>query len=271
MCSQPPREHDDAWLVDELLQVIPLVDPATAALGITGGEPGLLGPRLVQLLVAIPEHLPRTAVHVLSNGRAFASEGFARDVASLGLNDLMIGVPLYSDLPEEHDFVVQSRGAFDETIQGILNLKRAGVRVELRFVIHRQTAGRIVQFAEFLTRNLLFVDQVALMGLELMGFAKTNIESLWIDPLDYAADLVRAVAVLDRARMHVSIYNHPLCVLPPAIHRFAKRSISDWKNWYPEECVPCDSRAQCGGLFASSMRRSRGIQPMRQAAVLPHV
>jgi len=35
---------------------------------------------------------------------------------------MLIGIPIYSDDPVRHDYVVQSKGAFDETIQGILNL-----------------------------------------------------------------------------------------------------------------------------------------------------
>jgi His-Xaa-Ser system radical SAM maturase HxsC len=263
MCSQPPKEAADGWLVDELLRVIPLVDPATRSLGITGGEPGLLGPRLIELLASMRKHLPNTAVHVLSNGRAFADLSFARQVASVGLPDLMIGIPLYSDLPEDHDYVVQARGAFDQTVRGVLNLKRVGVRVELRFVIHSKTVQRLPEFANFVARNLLFVDQVALMGLELMGFAKANLDALWIDPLDYTAELAKAVETLHRARAPVAIYNHQLCVLPTPLHRFARRSISDWKNWYPEECGSCSARDECGGFFASaSIRRSRGIVPL---------
>jgi His-Xaa-Ser system radical SAM maturase HxsC len=172
----------------------------------------------------------------------------------------MIGVPLYSDLPEEHDYIVQARGAFDETVRGILNLKRYGVRVEVRFVIHHETVQRMTAFARFVARNLLFVDHVALMGLELTGFARANLERLWIDPIDYQAELTEATTILDRAGMYVSIYNHQLCTLPPELHGFSRASISDWKNEYLDECVGCTARASCGGFFATSTaRRSRGI------------
>jgi His-Xaa-Ser system radical SAM maturase HxsC len=260
MCSQPPKATDDSWLVDELRDVIPLVSPETRELGITGGEPGLLRERLVELVGLMQSYLPRTAVHILSNGRQFADAGFASSLGKLGHPDLMIGIPLYSDLPEEHDFVVQARGAFEETIRGILNLKRAGVRVEIRFVVHEETYRRLPEFAEFITRNLLFVDHVALMGLEPTGFAKANIETLWIDPLDYQGQLREAVLALNRARLKVSIYNHQLCVLDESLHRFAQKSISDWKNRYFEDCEGCTRQPSCGGFFASAtVRRSRGI------------
>lgn len=263
MCSQPPRERDDSWLVDELFEIIPMMSPDAPEIGITGGEPGLLGQRLVELVDRFQRFLPRTAVHVLSNGRAFADEGFARALGRLRHPDLMIGIPLYADLPEVHDYVVQARGAYDQTIRGILNLKRHGVRVELRFVIHKDTFKGLPAFARFVARNLLFADHVALMGLELMGFARANLDAIWVDPLDYQQELAEAATILDRARVPVSIYNHQLCVLDPSLHRFARASISDWKNRYFDECEGCSARGRCGGFFASSeLRRSRGIAPM---------
>lgn len=262
MCSQPPKARDDGWLVDELLEAIPLISSSATEIGITGGEPGLLGGRLLDLVRSLRDHLPSTAVHVLSNGRRFSDPRFARGLGALRHHDLMVGVPVYSDLAEEHDYVVQARGAFDETVRGILELKRAGVRVEVRFVMHRETVGRLPEFARFVARNLTFVDHVALMGLELVGYARSNLDALWIDPVDYQPPLVKAALALHRAGLSVSIYNHTLCTLDEALHPFARKSISDWKNVYVDACTRCDLRERCGGFFASStVRRSRGIAP----------
>jgi His-Xaa-Ser system radical SAM maturase HxsC len=260
MCSQPPKPDDDLWRVHELMNVIPLISPDTTEIGFSGGEPALLGDHLVQLVATMKRALPRTALHILSNGRRFSNAAFARSLAEVCHPDLMIGIPLYSDLAEEHDYVVQAHGAYDDTIRGILNLKRRGVRVELRFVIHLDTYARLPAFAEFVARNLLFVDHVALMGLEMTGFAKTNADALWIDPVEYQPQLVEAALILDRAGLNVSVYNHQLCVLSPKLHAFARKSISDWKNLYLDECAPCRRKDDCGGFFVSSaVRRSAGI------------
>jgi His-Xaa-Ser system radical SAM maturase HxsC len=263
MCSQPPKVGDDSHLVDELLATIPLMCSDTAELGITGGEPGLLGDKLIRIIESLGRNLPNTAVHVLSNGRSFADIELARRFAAVRHPRLMVGIPLYSALPEEHDYVVQARGAFDETVRGLVNLKRFLVAVELRFVIHRETVRGLSEFAEFVTRNLAFVDHVALMGLEPVGFARANLDALWIDPIDYQDELVRAVGILERGGLAVSIYNHQLCTISPTLHRFARASISDWKNRYFDECESCAKCGDCGGFFASATaRRSRGIHPL---------
>ena len=36
--------------------------------------------------------------------------------------------------------------------------------------------------ADFIVRNLPFVERVALMGLEITGLTRANLEELWIDP-----------------------------------------------------------------------------------------
>jgi len=263
MCSQPPKEIDDSYIVNELLQAIPLVSRNTREIGLTGGEPTLLGEDFARLVRSLKNYLPQTTVHVLSNGRNFSKTKFTRSVADVGHPDLMIGIPLYSDVSQIHDYVVQADGAYDETIRGILNLKQHGVKVEIRVVIHKQTFARLPQLAEFISRNLLFVDHVALMGLEMMGFTKYNLEELWIDPGDYQDQLEEAVQILARNRVTTSIYNHQLCVLKPGLWPWAKKSISDWKNEYMPECEPCQIKEKCGGFFSSAkLRYSSHITPV---------
>jgi His-Xaa-Ser system radical SAM maturase HxsC len=262
MCSQPPKDVDDSWIVDEILNTLPLIDPNTREIGFTGGEPTLLGPDFLRILRACKTWLPRTAVHILSNGRRFADEQFAQEYASIDHPDMMVGIPVYSDLANVHDYVVQADGAFDETIRGILNLKRLKQRVEIRVVLHRQTYSRLPQLAEFLARNLLFVDHVALMGLEITGFTRANLNALWIDPYDYREQLSAAVHTLASYRMHVSIYNLQHCLLPESLWPYARRSISDWKNEYMAECEGCAKREECAGFFSSAkLRYSSHITP----------
>ena len=256
MCSQPPRDVDDRRLVDDLLQIIPLMDPlATPELCITGGEPMLAGERIFALARAVHEHLPSTSLHMLSNGRLFRHLPLAQGLAAVGHPDLMVGVPLYSDIACRHDFVVQAAGAYDETILGLLNLARVGVRVELRVVLHRQTIARMGRLARFIVRNLPFVSQTVLMGLEITGFTRSNLEALWIDPVDYQRELTEAVEILATARQRVMVYNHPLCLLPRPLWPYARRSISDWKNVFLPTCQPCMRRHECGGFFTSAVHR----------------
>ena len=114
--------------------------------------------------------------------------------------------------------------------------------------MHKQTAPGTAEIAEFIARNLPFVEQVALMGLEMIGLARANMPELWIDPVDYRRELVEAVTLLDRRRHP----HHDLqpSALPP--HRrlwpLAVRSISDWKTTISMPAGLCGARRLRRGL-----------------------
>ena len=230
MCSQPPKDIDDSWLMNEAMKLLDLIPKETGNIGFSGGEPTLYGDTFINLIKKAKSSLPNTAIDVLTNGRRFSDLQFAKEYADINHPDGLLGIPIYSDDPVRHNYIVQADGAFDETIKGILNLKKYGQKVEIRVVIHKQTVGRLVEICEFIARNLLFVDHVALMGLEMMGFARANLDSLWIDPLEYKDILSKAVKVLNTYGIRTSVYNHQLCLVNPDVLPNYVKSISDWKN-----------------------------------------
>jgi hypothetical protein len=163
-------------------------------------------------------------------------------------SDFGPGPFIYAAVDHIHDHVVQARGAFDETLLGVLAL----------------TAPRIVETCKWIARNLPFVDHVALiMGLENTGFAIANAEQLWIDPIDYQSELANAVDLLVSANTNVSVYNLQRCILDRSVWPYAAQSISDWKNGYMDECDRCIEKDRCSGFFTSGRPRpSRGINPV---------
>ena len=264
MCSQPPKDRDDVdSLATRNLELIELMPTSPPYLTITGGEPTLLGERLFTLIARLKEKMPDTELHLLTNGRSFAWREFARRFAEVGHPKISLGIPLYADVPSVHDYVVQARGAFDQTMMGFHQAARHGIRVEVRVVLHRLTIPRLVKLAEYIYRNLTFVEHIALMGLEYTGYTPRNIEDLWIDPYDYRGELEEAVQFLALRNMPVSIYNHQLCTLPSSLWRFARKSISDWKLLYLPECADCAVKSDCGGFFQWAVRKhSTHIRPL---------
>jgi hypothetical protein len=129
-------------------------------------------------------------------------------------------------------------------------------------VLQKPTVERLQATAKFIARAFPFADHVALMGMEPIGLALANKDALWVDPMDYADGLQGAVEILSDVGLRVSIYNLPLCLLPPALWPFARRSISEWKQKYLNECAGCSVRGTCGGFFGShsSEWQSRGIR-----------
>ncbi len=263
MCSQPPKDVDDSWLLEEARELVKILPQDTPEIGFTGGEPTLYGDGFIDLIRLTKSYLPDTSIHVLSNGRAFSDISFAKKYAEINHPDLMIGIPLYSDDPTKHDYIVQAKNAFSETVHGVLNLKSLGQKVEIRVVIHKESIDRLEKLCEFIARNLLFVDHVALMGLEIIGFTRANLDKLWVDPYSYKDKLSLCVGILRSYGMNVSVYNHQRCLINDDILDVYRKSISDWKNEYVKECGGCQKMNECGGFFTSSVlyKYSSNIKP----------
>ncbi|WP_229717782.1 His-Xaa-Ser system radical SAM maturase HxsC [Parapedobacter defluvii] len=261
MCSQPPKNTDDLDYFFEInSQLIRMLPPDLKELGITGGEPTILGSRFITLLELITEYLPNTAIHILTNGRSFAWKNVAQAIQKVCNPNLVFGIPLYSDYYQQHDYIVQAKGAFNQTILGFHNMARYGQRLELRIVLHKQTYKRLPSLAKYIFMNLPFVEHIALMGLEYTGYTPKNSDLLWMEPSEYADELEEAVSFLDGMGLAVSIYNLQLCLLKPSLWKFARKSISDWKQEYLNECSRCSLVAECGGVFATSKKHSGKIK-----------
>lgn len=263
MCSQPPRDRNDISLLFEInSQLIPLIPSDCIELGVSGGEPTLMGDYFFTLMEQLKQQLPNTEIHVLSNGRSFAWNHMAERLAKVNNRRLMLGIPVYSDYYQAHDYIVQAENAFYQTILGLHNLARYNQRLEVRVVLHKQSIPRLTKLAKYIYKNLPFVEHVAFMGLEYIGYTPKNIDKLWIDPYDYQEELAESVEYLAGQGMHVSIYNTPLCVLPERVWKYSRKSISDWKNDYLPECSTCTKVNECGGLFTWNLKKhSEYIKP----------
>lgn len=265
MCPQPPRNNQPESWIATWLDAVPLMSSATTELVITGGEPTLEADGLLRVIRACRSYLPRTAIQVLSNGRMFNYMSLCREVAELRHPDLVFGIPLYSDLADVHNDIVRTKGAYDQTIRGIMNLRRCDQRLEIRIVLLKQNVHRLADFARFVTRNLPFAEHVALMAMEPMGWAKGRNKDLGVDPQEQGTFLGEAIEELVAHHMQVSIFNLPLCVLPQQLWSFARKSISDWKTEYLDVCDLCNVRAECGGFFYSARDVLRAhVRPVEQ-------
>ncbi|WP_278424048.1 His-Xaa-Ser system radical SAM maturase HxsC [Bacteroides clarus] len=261
MCAQPPLNRDDIDFFFE--RNIKLIDNAPNGLtniGITGGEPTLLQEKLVHLIKYIKLRYPDSLIHILTNGRAFSDIQYTRKFVEP--SNILFGIPLHSEFPEDHDTITQVKGSYIETMKGLYNLGNIGADIELRIVINKMNYQRLPQLSEFIWRNLPFVTYISFMGLEDTGYSIKNHDKIWIDPIDYQIELEKAVTSLAEWYLDVSIFNIPHCLLRPSLYKFAKKSISDWKVTYIDTCLKCSKKNECCGLFSTSKTQSLNIKPI---------
>lgn len=268
MCSQPPTLQNDSWLIDEACQVAIHMRASPGLLGFSGGEPLLLGEHMRKVLDTFIRRHPTTQFDVLSNGRLLADKPFADRLLN-GLNKQVSWmIPLYGHADFLHDFVVQSHGAFEETLAGLVHLHAHQQSIQIRTVLIRPVLENLPAFCEFIGKNLPFVREVALMACEPIGFALANREVSDIDLSDWQEELSAGIRNLERAKLSVIIMNTPLCALSPELWVYARKSISDWKRVFSPECAGCAVKADCCGLFAWHSKREQAMKVNRIEGVI---
>lgn len=263
MCCQPPKRVDDKdYLFQKNLVTITSADVDTDYVCITGGEPTLIGDKLFVYMHNIWERMPDAEIHLLTNGRMFANEEYVAALVKNAMGNIVLGIPLHSDNPIDHDFIAGAKNSFFETLKGLHNLGLLGFKIELRVILLQQNYHRLDRIAEFIALNLPFVSQVSIMGLEVTGYAEKRFHKIWIDPIFCKRELTKAVSCLEQSRIQVRLFNIPLCLLPQQLWNNSCRSISNWKQTYFPVCEGCKVKKQCCGMFSTSKRFSRFISPV---------
>ncbi len=245
MCSQPPKaRHVDVF---PHLERAALLAPPHASIGLTGGEPTLFKTELFGLLDRVSTARPDLRFHVLTNGQHFGAD----DTPALErlAPTVLWGIPLYAPTADLHDEIVKKSGAFDRLIQSFALLAHVGAKIELRTVVMTANVAILPRLARFVVQNLPFASVWALMQLENIGYGRMNWGRLFFDNSEDFDTIGRALSVAHAHGISASLYNFPLCTVPPDYRSHAVASISDWKRRYLPECTGCALRQSCGGFF----------------------
>lgn len=215
----------------------------------TGGEPLLKMNFIEQVVQQAPE---RIFISILTNGSIMPSEIILKSLRC------KLCVPLYAPYDELHNTMTGST-SFYKVVENLMKISKYEILIELRFVMTKQNYSCLEEYARFVWRNLLFVQDVAFMGIELTAEAHKNKNELWINPEEYIEPLQKAVSFLDCCGVITWIYNLPFCLFDEPYRRFLVKSISTWKIKYLPKCESCKLKKDCGGMFFSDMSEFQKI------------
>ena len=254
MCPYSDHYRRDAGKVypERVLKLIEYILTYPEHFTITGGEPTIIGEGIFDIMGFLKERFPKTEYLFLSNGRIFSeSEYFERMVAVLPPYTCF-AIPLYGDSPQTHDRITRAEGSFIQAVRGMQNFMNAGVSVEIRIVVSKLNYDNLSNVARFISKYLNKAFTVNFVGLEMCGNAARNRDRVWIDYSEAFSSMKEAVNILCENNIRVGIYNFPLCSVERGYWHLCKKSISDYKIVYYDECEKCEVKEICGGIFKST-------------------
>ncbi|MCD6226337.1 MAG: radical SAM protein [Candidatus Aenigmarchaeota archaeon] len=139
---------------------------------LTGGEPTIR--KDIIDLVKYAKELGYETIQIQSNGRMFSYKPFCEKLIKAGVNEF--GPALNGHIPELHDFLSSSSGAFKQTVQGIKNLKELNQRVITNTVVTKPNYRYLPEIATLFVK--LGVDQFQFAFVHAGGNAWKNFEMI---------------------------------------------------------------------------------------------
>lgn len=253
-CSENSRKTSGLSSLYEMKELIRYIPRTAPFLTITGGEPTLLKDDFFGLLKLLQYDFDETRFLLLTNGRAFADYNFTKQFVNCIPNNIRVGIPIYGYNEKTHDIITQTEGSFKQAVIGIHNLLHYNIETEIRIVLTQQNIANMEKIARYIIKYFRGIACVNFMGLELMGNAAKNREKVWL-PYDEAFQKSKkAIKLLIANGIDTQIYNFPLCSVEPAFWEICAKSISDYKVEFSDECLACDLKQICGGVFDSTKR-----------------
>jgi len=237
--------------LEQTKKVIDGLEPEQDYLGISGGEP-TLSEEFFQILNYARERHPDLYLFVVTNGRMFAYDDFARKLAKLELGNYRVGVTLYGPDKETHEAITRSQDSFDQTTEGISNLLTYDVPVEVRTIINRLNYKQLPQLAQFVHDNYSGLDRFVFVNMKLTGNAYKNREEVLVRYEEVVPQIKRALPRF-KQEMEVKLYHFPLCTIPQAWWPMAKGVTKDETRelTFVDQCQDCRLRQECPRIWKS--------------------
>jgi MoaA/NifB/PqqE/SkfB family radical SAM enzyme len=266
--GSPLTQVDAVRWEDLIAFLIDNADKGYDSVNLHGGEPTVHS-RLLELLDVI-RTLGYPEIHIQTNGRRLKDPAFVHQLAIRGVRLLVIS--LHGADSELQDALTQASGGFRETLAGISNAKRAGIRVRTNTVVTSQNLLQLCNIGELCVE--LEVDHVNISNLHPVGsgFFALDLMTPTVDQL--RKHLPPLLQLLERHGTAVTLEGFPLCVISPYEHlvvedrhrairmMYQGRVFEDYDSFMDTECreygPPCDgcaARGRCGGVYKEYVER----------------
>jgi radical SAM protein with 4Fe4S-binding SPASM domain len=213
--GQEVREMTTAQVTRVLDAIVD--DARVPTVSFTGGEP-TLRPDLPELIAYARSRRLRT--NLITNGLRCGANGYVERLTTAGLDSAQVSLEAAD--PAVHDAIVGHPGAWQRTVQGIHNLKRAAIHVHTNTTINRLNRHCLLALVDFLAE----MDQPYLS----MNMVIRTGDAVGTMDIGYTEIGELVLALKERAEEHgmrlVWYSPVPLCLFNPIAHGLGSQSCS---------------------------------------------
>lgn len=236
-----PYRESEEMNTTEVKRVIDMIvdDAHVPSLSFTGGEPTLR----VDLFELIAHARGRgLRVNLITNGRRCAEKEYVQKLVEAGLNSAQLSIE--GATAEVHDYITGVPGSFEQTVQGIRNLRKTDIYTHCNTTICKPNVEHLEELVDFLADDL----QLSYFSMNMVIYTGTAAKLRDELQVTYAeiGDIVRSVKkrANHKGIQFVWYAPTPVCLFNPIAHGLGAKS-----------CACCDGLLSVdaeGGLLPCS-------------------
>lgn len=238
---------------------------------LTGGEPTLRND-LPEIIKFAKQH-DITSVEMQSNGILLSNRDFVKKLSQAGLDVVHVAFP--SHIKKTYSILTNSKNGFTKAIEGINNLLKFGITVQLVNVMNSLNYKELPDYVKFVRDDFINIYGINFLPIQPVKNAWKN---RWIVPKfsDMIHFFYKTMEFLKENEMNFYVSEGmPLCFMEnyeqySAVTQLALKNVIIWDNFIKEsniinfkkvvtsdssihgktdKCNPCTLKKICGGVW----------------------
>ena len=190
----------------QLLNSIPVEE--ADLISISGGEP-TLHKDLQSILKFIKENY-NNQIKLVTNARALMDPNFIESIEPY-IDHIITS--LFGITPKNHNFTTQCSKSFDETIKGLQNAEKLGIKLHIRFIPLKYNINEIPQLIPLIKENFQN-PRIIINALNVVSNPEFNNEVLLTKYSNFIPNISQAIDDANSNNLQISIH-FPLCLFDP--------------------------------------------------------
>ncbi|MDD2227359.1 MAG: radical SAM protein [Clostridia bacterium] len=223
-CIQEQPFYKKDKTTEEIKEILKTNSTDFKGLILTGGEVTIRDD--VFEIVKFAKQCGYKTIQIQSNGRMFSYMDFCQRMIEAGATEF--GISVNGSTEEMHDYLSQTEGSFNQTIQGICNLKKLDKSVCTNTVLTKTNYKDLGNIINMLTE--MGVNGLRISFMQINDSIKNNSELIdelvprYKDVKSYVED---AIKIANDKKNKITLGGFPLCTIKKEFHQNIV-----------EECVP---------------------------------
>ena len=207
-CPQAHNKHLGDMSIKQIRENLALgIKHGANEVVLTGGEPTVR--RDISDIVSYANEIGYSHIQLQTNGRMLSYKSFVNKLISAGVTEFSPAI--HGHTPEIHDYITGSRGAFNQVVMGIRNLKELDQRVIANSVISKLNYKHLSELAQLFID--LKVDQFQLAFIHPVGNAWKNFDLLVPRKSHVMESVHEAIDLAVAKNTNVMVEAYPFCFM----------------------------------------------------------